>query len=118
MPRRSLPAKTEGLRTVTGCWLSEYDASPKALNEALNFAMPVISTTTPGTALDLVKPGRNGFLIDVGDVAALAKHIDWLNCNREKAAEMGRESLEIVKDWNFEADALAIREALVKVCSR
>ena len=98
--------------------LSAYDASPKALNEAMNFSMPVISTTMPGTAYDLVKPDQNGFLIEVGDVGALAEKIDWLNRNRAEAAEMGRRSLEIVKGWNFEADAQAIREAIHKVCPR
>ena len=96
--------------------VSECDRSPKALNEALNFALPIVCTTAVGTAPDLVHDGDNGFMVEVGDVAAMAAKIDHLSRNREKAAEMGRESLEIVKDWNFEADAKAIREAVVMAC--
>ena len=96
--------------------LSEYDASPKAMNEAMNFAMPVICTKVTGTAYDLVEDGVNGFLIDTGDVAVIARHIDFFRKNREIAGRMGQRSLEIVRDWNFEADALAIRRAVMRVC--
>ena len=33
---------------------SEYDPSPKVLNEAMNFGLPIIATDVCGQALDLV----------------------------------------------------------------
>lgn len=46
--------------------MSSYDASPKALNEALSFALPLIVSDGVGTAKDLVLDGKNGFLIANG----------------------------------------------------
>ncbi|MBN4046670.1 glycosyltransferase family 4 protein, partial [bacterium AH-315-P15] len=42
--------------------LSEYDASPKALNEAMNFPMPMIVSDGVGTSADLVKDDINGHI--------------------------------------------------------
>ena len=48
--------------------ISEYDASPKSLNEALNFQLPSIITNMVGTAGDLIIDNHNGFIVDVGDI--------------------------------------------------
>jgi len=96
--------------------LSEYDNSPKALNEAMNFSMPVICTTAAGTARDLVRPGENGYLVEAGDVDAIAGRLREAIGDRVRANEMGNRSLEIVTEWSFAADALAIREAVCRVC--
>ena len=96
--------------------LSERDRSPKAMNEAMNFSLPLICTKVTGTAYDLVEDGKNGYLVDTGDVVTIAEKIDHLNRNRDKAVAMGRRSLEIVRDWNFEADAQAIRQAIAMAC--
>ncbi|MBP7275297.1 MAG: glycosyltransferase [Kiritimatiellae bacterium] len=92
--------------------LSERDRSPKAMNEAMNFSLPLICTKVTGTAYDLVEDGRNGYMVDTGDLDAIARHIDHLNRHREEAAAMGRRSLEIVERWSFQADALSIRDAV------
>lgn len=88
--------------------ISEYDPSPKAMNEAMNFEMPVLVTGVVGTAHDLVEEGRNGYILDVGDVKTLAARLDYLNRNREAARAMGRASLEIVQRWNYRADVEGI----------
>mgnify|MGYP001177654052 FL=1 len=43
--------------------LSEYDPSPKTLNEALNFGIPCIVSENLGTSKDLIKDGINGFIL-------------------------------------------------------
>ena len=95
-----------------GVVLSDYDPSPKAMNEMMNFAMPIICTDVVGTARDLVHEGENGFIVNVGDVEAVADHIQYLAEHREIARRMGERSLEIVSEWNFDRDVEAIEAAV------
>jgi glycosyltransferase involved in cell wall biosynthesis len=95
--------------------ISDYDPSPKAMNEAMNFELPIITTTIIGTAYDLVQDGKNGYIINVGDIDTLAQKIDYLNKNRDIVKQMGKKSLEIVDEWTFEKDAYYINEAINKV---
>ena len=92
--------------------ISEYDPSPKAMNEAMNFELPILVTDIVGTGYDLVKDGYNGYIVKVGDVENIAKKIDHLNKNREIAKNMGKRSLEIVNEWTFEKDAEYLDKAM------
>jgi glycosyltransferase involved in cell wall biosynthesis len=92
--------------------ISDYDPSPKSMNEAMNFELPIIVTDVVGTATDLVKDGKNGYIVKVGDIDTLAKKIDYLNDNRNMANNMGKKSLEIVSEWTFKKDAYYINKAI------
>lgn len=46
------------------CLLSNFDASPKILNEVMNFKIPIIASKNIGTAGDLIKNNFNGFLVE------------------------------------------------------
>ena len=98
--------------------ISDYDPSPKAMNEAMNFELPIIVTDIVGTAYDLVKDGENGFIVKVGDINTIAQKIDYLNKNRDVAKQMGEKSLEIVNEWTFEKDAYYINKAIEKVMTK
>jgi glycosyltransferase involved in cell wall biosynthesis len=91
---------------------SDHDSSPKVLNEAMNFALPVITTNRVGTSPDLVKQGENGFIYPVGDVDTLRSHLLRLLENPELREMMGQHSLEIVSKWSFEEDVKGILAAL------
>ena len=95
--------------------LSEHDNSPKAMNEIMNFSLPIICTDTVGTAHDLVQQGENGFVVSVGDVEAIASHIHHLIMNRDLSRKMGERSFEIVSQWSFKQDVDGILEALASV---
>ncbi len=92
--------------------ISDYDPSPKVLNEVMNFELPVIVTNVIGTAYDLVQDGINGFIIQVGDIDNLATKINYFNNHRYALTKMGMESTTIVSDWNFEKNAYWITKAL------
>jgi len=94
---------------------SSVDPSPKVLNEAMNFELPVITTNVIGTA-ELVKEGYNGFKIAVGDVLALADRISILASDSNLRRTFGKNSWNMVKDWNFEKDAKAILEGVKELC--
>ena len=91
--------------------ISDYDPSPKAMNEAMNFRLPIIVSSVVGTAYDLVKDGESGFIVKVGDINAMAEKINYLNNNREKLIEMGNKSFEIVQNWSYKEDVDGIIEA-------
>ena len=56
--------------------LSEYDPSPKTLNEALNFGLPCIVSKNIGTSKDLIKNGINGYVIDNSNKYKLHNYIN------------------------------------------
>jgi len=95
--------------------ISDYDPSPKAMNEAMNFELPIIVTDIVGTAYDLVKDGENGFIVKVGDIDTIAQKINFLNKNRDRAKQMGKKSLKIVDEWTFEKDACFVKKAIESI---
>ncbi|SVC09453.1 uncharacterized protein METZ01_LOCUS262307, partial [marine metagenome] len=92
--------------------VSDYDASPKSLNEALNFELPILATDSVGTAVDLVIEDRNGFIVSSRDINTIASKIDFLNNNRKITVEMGKNSLSLSDKWSIEADVTAIKKAI------
>jgi glycosyltransferase involved in cell wall biosynthesis len=91
---------------------SERDAWGLVLNEVMNAARPVIVSDRVGAAPDLVEDGVNGFVYPVGDVEALAERLARVLGSPERAAQMGRASLERVAHYTYEADAEALVAAL------
>jgi glycosyltransferase involved in cell wall biosynthesis len=101
-----------------GIVISDYDPSPKAMNEIMNFNMPIITTNVVGTAYDLVEDGKNGFIVNVGDVEQISKKIDYLNKNRDISKNMGNKSLDIVSNWNYDKDVEGIENAIQFINTR
>ena len=93
----------------------DFENSPKVLNEAMNFELPVIVTSLAGTVKDLVIDNYNGYSVNPIDIKSIAKKIDYLNKNRDLAKQMGKKSLEIVNEWTFEKDAKYINQAIMKI---
>lgn len=79
---------------------SQNDASPKALNEAMNFSLPIIITTGVGTAENLLINGKNGYIYPVGDVCKLADAMKQI-IERTDRIQMGEMSREIVESCNY-----------------
>lgn len=89
---------------------SSYDPSPKVLNEAMNFELPLITTDGVGSALDLVKD--NGCFYPVGDIEALREALIEFLTTPTELKRMGGRSYEIVEDWNYETAVEVFREVL------
>lgn len=92
--------------------ISSKDPSPKSLNEALLFSLPIIVTDVVGTAGDLVKDGKNGYIVPVGDIDKISESITFLANNPQVCKEMGAASFDIVQSWTIEAGAEGILSAL------
>ena len=91
--------------------LSSYDASPKALNEALSFDLPLIVSSGVGTARDLVIDDANGYLITPSNLHLLPIWLDELVGKPDLAAQKGKYNKKIREYYSIENDI----EAIVKV---
>jgi glycosyltransferase involved in cell wall biosynthesis len=81
-------------------------------NEAMTAGRAIIATTEVGSAQDLVQDGENGFIIEPGDIDSLASHLLSLFTDQDLCDRMGQKSLEIIENWDFNADIEGLREAL------
>lgn len=82
-----------------------------ALNEAMASGLPVIASDKVGGAIDLIKPGQNGYLFPHGNVEKL--HEQLLN-SITKLSSMGRQSEEIIRSWSFSGITNSIHSTLNK----
>lgn len=72
---------------------SDYEGMPNALMEAMSLGMPCISTDCrPGGARTLIKDGKNGFIVPVKNVDALADKISYLLDNPDVAESVAKEA--------------------------
>jgi glycosyltransferase involved in cell wall biosynthesis len=67
---------------------SAYEGQSNAILEAMAAGVPVVATDVPGTR-DLVLSGQTGYLVPVGDRAALARATQRLLENPSLAAQLG-----------------------------
>ena len=75
---------------------SGYEGQSNAILEAMAAGVPVVATDIPGTR-ELVLPGVTGYLVPVGDRAALAKHAERLLNDPALAARLGEAAQERVQ---------------------
>jgi glycosyltransferase involved in cell wall biosynthesis len=97
---------------------SNQDPSPRVINEAMNFSIPIITTNMVGTAPDLVKDGENGFIYPAGDIEKLADCLFRLMQDPEIREKMGKRSLEIISRWGYKEDVEGILDALEYIRER
>ncbi|MBW4841541.1 MAG: glycosyltransferase, partial [Paenibacillaceae bacterium] len=83
----ALPSRREGL--------------PKALLEGLAAGKPLVATAVRGSR-DLVVPGRNGYLVPVGDVPATAAAIERLQQDAGLRRRMGEYSRKLAELYDLE----------------
>ena len=82
------------------------------VNEAMCFNLPIVVSDLVGCGKDLVIHGKNGFIFKTGDVEELANYLEKLINDSNLRKEMGDESFEIIKNWDYQADIKAILKAL------
>jgi glycosyltransferase involved in cell wall biosynthesis len=56
---------------------ASLDPFPTVVLDAMTWGKPVIGTSVSGSVVDRVVSGENGFVFEEGDVAALARHMDF-----------------------------------------
>jgi glycosyltransferase involved in cell wall biosynthesis len=78
---------------------SRKDTWPKVLVEAASAGLPLITTDACGAAGYVVRPGRNGFVVEAGNPKALAAALHTLHDSRQLREQMGRESIRIALQY-------------------
>jgi len=73
--RHDLPAIYDAASVVT--LTSRFEGLPRVLVEALASGVPVVAMDVDGVA-EVVRDGVNGFLVEAGDVAAMAARVNQL----------------------------------------
>lgn len=83
---------------------SDFEGMPNVLIEAMATGLPCVSTDCPcGGPRELIEDGKNGYLMPVGDEAALVKILTELLSDEASAARVGenavliRERLDITR---------------------
>jgi len=74
-----------------------------SVNEAMNFALPVVVSKTCGCTADLVHKGDNGFVFEEGDVKALSEALKKLLVDETLRVKYGAASLRIINDFSIKA---------------
>ncbi len=91
---------------------SEYEPWGLVINEAVASGLAVISTSVVGAAIELVRHGTNGLLVQPGSAAALASAILEMTSNNNFLTMRDR-SADILEMWRRAADPVdGLRNAL------
>jgi glycosyltransferase involved in cell wall biosynthesis len=81
------------------------------VNEAMNFALPVVVSDKVGCAVDLVQHGHNGFVVAADQVDALTTAVRKLVENPALRRDMGGRSRERIDRWHYGLAADGIVQA-------
>jgi len=82
---------------------SDYDPTPKVLNEALEFGLPVLLSDTIGTAKELCV--NNGYVFEKGNIEDLRAKIQLIISDNEKLREFSNNSLKLASEWSLQKGA-------------
>ena len=88
------------------------------VNEAMNFALPIVVSDKVGCAADLVRNAWNGFVFPAGDTDALADALGSLVASAELRAQFGQRSRELVERYSVEACAEGVLAACRAAATR
>jgi len=83
-----------------------------AINEAMASGRAVIVSKKAGCAMDLVREGSNGIVIDPEDHAKCVKFLRGVLENRNLVSEMGEVSRGIIQSYSFARIVAALEETL------
>lgn len=88
MPGASKTIHSDILDAEMMCLVSSREGMSNSMIESMCLGLPCICTKVSG-AIDLIKDGENGMLVDIGDVDGLTKRMGFIADNPEKAKEIG-----------------------------
>jgi glycosyltransferase involved in cell wall biosynthesis len=72
------------------------------VNEAMACGKAVLVSDKSGCAIDLVKPGENGFIMPSGNMGECAELLKKMTLSRAYVKKMGQASKQHIASWSFE----------------
>jgi glycosyltransferase involved in cell wall biosynthesis len=81
-----------------------------AVNEAMACGKAILVSDKCGCAIDLVVPGKNGYIFSAGNEAQCSEILDKMTTSRKLTVEMGKFSEQIITAWSFEAVCRSFEE--------
>ena len=88
--------------------IGPYETWGLAINEAMAAGKALIVSDACGAAGDLVHQLKNGFIFKKNDLEELKEKIIFFIKNRSYVKKMGDYSLQILKNYNYEKDCIAL----------
>lgn len=73
-----------------------------SVNEAMNFSLPVIVSSTCGSSFDIVEKGVNGFVFREGDIAELTDCLQYIVKDAKLREKMGVASKEKINQFSHQ----------------
>jgi len=97
------------------CLPSKGETWGLAVNEAMACGRPVLLSNRCGCAIDLVAPGKNGFIFASGNKQDLTDKMQKLmDPAVSDLSAMGQNSVRSIRDWSYERLALGIEQVFQK----
>jgi glycosyltransferase involved in cell wall biosynthesis len=81
------------------CLVSNREGMSNSMIEAMTLGLPCICTKVSG-AVDLIEDGINGLLVDIRDEDGLAKNMEFIANNPERAKQIGQSATAVYKLLN------------------
>ncbi len=79
---------------------SAWEGLPRVYLEALASGVPVVGTAVDGAA-EVIREGENGFLVEPGNVPALAERVLRLLADPQLAADLGRRGQALPQEFDI-----------------
>lgn len=103
----SFPGRTEDAHAVLAegsvfVLPSRWEGFPNALGEAMSVGLPCIASDCPGGPADLISDGKDGLLVPVEDVEALASALRTLMDDETLRERLGMEARSVVDRFGEE----------------
>ena len=90
-------------RTSVFVLSSDLEGMPNALMEALTMGVPCVSTRCDMGPEELIEHGKNGLLVNMGDVTAIAASIMAVVTDSELAEKLSQNGRQLLKTHSIEA---------------
>lgn len=94
---------------------SRFEGFGMVLIEAMNCGVPVVSFTCPCGPKDIIAPNKDGFLVENGNIEALAEKICYLIEHPEERIEMGKNAIKSAERYKIENIAKQWDELFQKI---
>lgn len=81
---------------------TSYDVWGLVINEAMACGLPVVVSDYCVAGLELIHNGQNGYLVEMGNEDKLCNRVMGIMHDNQLRYEMGKYSLQIIKDYTIE----------------